>query len=148
MSIKIKNVKVLESMLIHPYHPTLIKLLQWFCVRYSESVFTGGYDDRDYPSVHSTIPVRGEDMRSWIYLTPKDSSGPENVQDDVNGHWVYDPDRPQKQCAVYHAVCKHCNHNNMPPHHAKCEACGRELLGWHLHLQVHDKTEYKPFISR
>lgn len=113
--LKIKNIEVLESMLIHAYHPNLIGLLKWFCVRYSDVVFTGGYEERDYPSVHSTIPVRGEDMRSKLY------DNPASVMNDVNDHWAYDPTRPALQCAVYHDT-------------------GR---GPHIHLQAHDNTVYR-----
>jgi hypothetical protein len=110
--IRIKNTTVLESMLIHPVHPKLIKLCQWFCIRYSETVFTGFYEERNYASVHSTIPVRGGDARSRIYKDPQ------AVADDVNRNWVYDPDRPWLKCAIYHDT-------------------GR---GPHIHLQVHEKT--------
>jgi len=112
MAIRIKNHQVLESMLIHPAHPKLIELLKWFCVRYSETVLTGGYESRTYPSVHSTIPFRGMDVRSSIY------EDPHAVANDVNDHWVYDPSRPEMKCAIYHNV-------------------GR---GFHIHLQVHDET--------
>jgi len=113
--IKIKNLEVLESLLIHAFHPNLIELLNWFCTRYSDVVFTGGYEERDYPSVHSTIPVRGEDMRSKIY------EDPQAVADDVNAHWIYDTDRPQMLCAIYHDT-------------------GR---GLHIHLQCSKNTIYR-----
>jgi hypothetical protein len=110
--IRIKNTKVLESMLIHPAHPKLIDLLVWFCVRYSSTVFTGMFEERDYPSVHSVVPVRGMDVRSSVF------SDPQMVEADVNDNWVYDPDRPWFNCALFHDV-------------------GR---GPHFHLQVSDKT--------
>lgn len=113
--IKIKNTDVLESMLIYPAHTKLIDLLKWFCTRYSETVFTGMYEKRDYPSVHDTNPVRGMDIRSRVF------EDPQAVADDVNNHWIYDPDRPDKMCALYHDV-------------------GR---GPHFHLQVCDHTEIK-----
>ena len=110
--IQVKNTEVLESMLIHPAHPKLTKLMQWVCVRCSQVIWTGMFEERDYPSVHSTIPVRGSDMRSRIYQDPQ------AVVNDINVHWIYDPDRPWMKCAVYHNT-------------------GR---GWHIHLQVHDHT--------
>lgn len=110
--IRIKNTTVLESMLIHPAHPILIRLLKWFCVRYSDTVFTGGYEKRSYPSVHSTIPFRGMDIRS------KNFADPQAVADDINLNWIYDPDRPWLKCAIYHNT-------------------GR---GPHIHLQVHANT--------
>jgi len=111
--IQIKNIDVLESMLIHPAHPKLIELLKWFSVRYSNTVFTGMFEERDYPSVHSTIPVRGMDIRSRVF------DDPQAVADDVNNNWIYDPDRPWLKCALYHDV-------------------GR---GPHFHLQVSEKTD-------
>ena len=110
--IRIKNTDVLESMIMHPAHPILIELLKWFCVRYSETVFTGMYEDREYPSVHSAIPCRGMDVRSSVF------SDPQAVADDVNENWTYDPDRPWLKCAIFHDV-------------------GR---GRHIHLQVHPNT--------
>ena len=113
--IKIKDLKVLDSLLIHPYHSKMRELLKWFCVRYSETVFTGGYEERNYPSVHSVIPVRGMDVRSWVF------SDPQAVVNDINSVWIYDPKRPGLKCAVYHNT-------------------GR---GAHIHLQVHNNTIYE-----
>lgn len=111
--IQIKNTEVLKSMLVYPAHPKLIELLQWVSCRYSKVVFTGMYECRDYPSTHSTLPfVRAMDIRSSIYPDPK------AVEADINEHWLYDPDRPWMQCALFHNS-------------------GR---GWHFHLQVHDNT--------
>jgi hypothetical protein len=115
--IRIKDHTVLEGMLSHPAHPALIELLKWFVVRYSETVFTCGYEVREKPGVHSTIPFRGMDVRSTVFEDPK------AVETDVNEHWMYDPDRPQKQCCILHNT-------------------GR---GMHLHLQACDATvERKP----
>lgn len=116
LMIRIKDHGVLMGMLTYPAHPKLIELLCWFVVRYSETVFTCGYEKRDYPSVHSCLPFRGMDVRSRIY------DDPQAVVDDVNAHWQYDTDRPWYPCAVYHNV-------------------GR---GAHIHLQVHDQTIYSP----
>lgn len=110
--IRVKNTTVLERLMIHPAHPNLIKLLVWFCVRYHETMLTGGYEERSYASVHSTIPFRGMDARSRIYYDPQE------VVDDINRHWIYDPDRPWMDCAIYHDT-------------------GR---GLHIHLQVHENT--------
>jgi len=114
MSLKIKNHTVLQGLLTHPAHPKLIELLCWFCVRYSETVFTCGWEARDYASVHSCSPFRGMDVRSWIYKNPQ------AVVDDTNDHWLYDTDRPWKRCAIWHNT-------------------GR---GRHIHLQVHPHTVY------
>jgi len=110
--LKIKNTTVLNSMIAFPAHPLLVKLLEWVCVRYSEVVFTGGYELRSRPSVHSVIPYRGMDIRSRVYADPQ------AVADDINLNWEYDPTRPDMKCAIFHDV-------------------GR---GEHIHLQVNANT--------
>lgn len=110
--IQIKNHKVLESLLVQRAHSKLIALVTWFVCRYSETVLTGGFEQRAGASVHSVVPYRGMDVRSRIYKDPQ------GVADDVNDHWVYDPDRPWLMCAVYHDT-------------------GR---GPHIHLQAHVNT--------
>jgi len=111
--IQVKNLKVLESLMMHPAHPKLIELIQWCCIRHSQTVITGGYEWRGYSSVHSTIPFRGLDIRSRVF------NDPQGVVDDINRHWTYDPKRSSKKCAIYHDM-------------------GR---GPHIHLQVHQRTE-------
>jgi hypothetical protein len=66
----------------------------------------------DDPGVHGAMPLRGIDLRCYGDLG-------EIVADFVNSQYTYDPDRPDKKCAIYHDV-------------------GR---GAHLHLQTHPKTE-------
>lgn len=112
--IRIKDHDVLETLLIHAAHPNLIKLLKWVVVRYSETVFTLGWEARDTPSVHNTVPYRGADIRSRIY------NDPQAVTDDINAHWTYDHERPDMKCAIFHDA-------------------GR---GRHIHLQVHKNTKY------
>jgi len=113
--IRVKNTAVLESMLIHPAHPKLIELLKWVSVRYSDVVFTEGFEERAYPSVHSTIPFRGMDIRSYIYQDPA------AVVEDINANWVYDPSRKHLKCSLFHNT-------------------GR---GAHIHLQVHENTIWR-----
>ena len=110
--IAIKDLDVLDGMLRHPTHEILIELLKWFAVRFSQTVFTCAFEERDYPSVHCTIPLRGMDIRSRIFPDPQ------AVVDDINDNWIYDPDRPWLMCAIYHDT-------------------GR---GPHIHLQVCDNT--------
>ena len=111
--IQIKDINVLEGMLKHPAHPKLIALLKWFAVRFSQTVITCAFEERDYPSVHCTIPLRGVDVRSRVFENPV------GVVEDINKHFTYDPQRPGLTCALYHDT-------------------GR---GPHIHLQVHDRTE-------
>ncbi len=106
-----KNYKVLRAALEHTYHPKLIALILWLWYRYSKVTFTSMFRKGD-PGVHGTTPCRAADIRSWIYKDP------EKIVKDINEHWIYDPGRPEKKCAILHDV-------------------GR---GTHIHLQVHDNT--------
>ncbi len=63
--------------------------------------------------VHGTLPVRGVDLRMRSALIGEMIAGL------VNAHWIYDPDRLGKECAIYHDVGQ----------------------GAHLHLQVHPNTK-------
>ena len=66
---------------------------------------------------------------------------PEEVVGDINNHWEYDPKRPEKKCAIFHAICPGCGLNNMV-YSKKCQ-CGVDITSkWHLHTQVHDRTVY------
>ena len=62
--------------------------------------------------VHGQLPLRGIDLRC------KDQSIGLLVQSMVNQHWIYDPDRPDMKCCMFHDVGQ----------------------GAHLHLQVHPNT--------
>lgn len=112
MPITIKDTTVLEGLITHYAHPRLIDLLKWFVVRYSETVITCAYEARSRPSPHDSIPYRAVDVRSTVFKFPED------VVADVNLHWIYDAERPNFKCALYHDT-------------------GR---GVHIHLQVHDAT--------
>jgi hypothetical protein len=113
MPIQIKDTTVLEGLLTFPAHPTLIKLLAWFSIRYSQTVITCGWEKRGRPSTHDCIPYRAVDVRSTVFEHPED------VEADINQHWIYDPERHDMRCAVYHDI-------------------GR---GAHIHLQVHELTK-------
>jgi hypothetical protein len=113
MSIRVKHYKALRGLLSAPFHPKLIALAMWVTARLSDVVFTSGYRKGD-KGVHGQVPCRGLDIRSWIYPDPQ------MICDDINKHWIYDPERPDKKCAIYHNVGK----------------------GFHIHLQVHARTEY------
>ena len=107
----VKEHRVLVGMLAVPFHPTLIELVLWFCVRFSDTTFTSAYREGD-PGVHGTIPCRALDIRSSKFENPWD------VVDEVNRHWEYDFERPEKKCAIYHNIG----------------------LGPHIRLQVHSNT--------
>ena len=114
MSIKIRDWKTLKGFMVVPFHSKLIGMAEWVTVRYSNVVFTSAYRRGD-TGVHGTIPCRGLDIRSWIY------EDPQSIVDDINAHWRYDPlKRPEMMCAILHNVGQ----------------------GEHIHLQVHDNTQY------
>lgn len=111
--LQIANHKVLKSLLIVPYHPTLIELGLWVSHRESSFCITSGFREGDI-GIHGTVPCRAIDIRSSNFESPED------VCKDINSHWLYDPKRPNMVCALYHNVGQ----------------------GWHIHLQVHARTEY------
>ena len=115
-AIRFKNLNVLASMFKEPWHPILISLFKWILVRYSKNtvLITQAYEKRNYPSVHSMSPLRGLDLRSWAFKDPP----PEEVEKDINEHWMYDPQRKDMKVCLYHDT-------------------GR---GIHFHLQVHPRT--------
>ena len=113
MTIEIKNENVLNSLLCVEYHPTLILLAKW-TTRFPDVVFTSGYRRGD-DGVHGQIPCRGLDIRSCVY-----EQYAEMIVDNINKHFIYDPERPRFKCAILHDMGK----------------------GIHIHLQVHDNTIY------
>ena len=94
-------------------HPKLRTLCMWLeTTTGMEFTETSRYRIGD-TGVHGTLPVRGIDLRCKVKRI-----GVEIVEY-INTHWVYDKSRPLKVVAMYHDVGD----------------------GWHIHLQVHDKTK-------
>ena len=110
-----KNLNILENILTVPWHPTLISVLKWLRVRYhtGQLVITSAYR-KDDQGVHGTIPLRGFDLRSYIFENPK------AICDDINMNWIYDPKRPEMKACLLHDIGK----------------------GIHFHVQVHPNTLY------
>jgi len=117
--IKIKSWKTLKGMLIVAFHPKMVALAEWLSVRLSEVTFTSAYRAKKIHAkdsgIASTIPCRHLDIRSFVY------SHPERIVDDINGKWIYDPERPHLKVAILHDTGQ----------------------GIHIHLQVHNRTEYR-----
>jgi hypothetical protein len=67
----------------------------------------------DDDGVHGTLPLRGIDLRC------RDQAFGDMIARYINSRWVYDPNRPGKNCAW-------------------CHDTGR---GLHLHFQSHPKTK-------
>lgn len=125
-------------------HPKLQKLVEWvdgYCKdKFNKEVTVTGIDRTRQESIdiyikqinpktgklylpeevvistHETKPCRATDLRSSDF-TPDQCL---NIQYAVNTYWVYDPDRIEKKCCLYHKVGENA---------------------FHLHCQVTDKTE-------
>jgi hypothetical protein len=108
-----KNERIFKNFTSKPMHPRLTELLLYFFRKHYELVVTSYYRPNS-AGVHSTIPVRGCDLRSFIFPYPED------LVESANKDWVYDPKRPELKCFIYHDVGK----------------------GEHFHLQAHNNTRY------
>ena len=118
-AIGFKSLGVFGNMVEVPWYPQLTALVKWLLVRVHQdrtctNVFVTSAYRKDDKGVHGQIPLRGLDIRSTVF------EDPEKLCEDINNHWEYDLDRPEKQCAIYHDIGK----------------------GFHIHLQVHPKTKY------
>ena len=112
IELKFKDRGVFASAFKVRWHPKLVDLL--FSIE-EEKLITCAYESRKYISLHSMEPLRAVDLRSYIYRDPK------SLVDKINEEWIYNPNAPRRNVAIYHNV-------------------GR---GRHIHLQVHDDTERK-----
>ncbi len=113
--IAIKNFSVFETICDYEMHAIMKDLLRWINARYEPIIITCAFEKRSYNSVHSTKPYRGVDIRSRVFVDPQ------KIVDEINEAWIYDPERLDMDCAIYHNS-------------------GR---GPHIHLQVHDNTILK-----
>lgn len=109
--LQISNYKVLKSLLRNEYDIKLVSLILWVSHRFDKFCMTSGF--RLGPGVHGTSPCRAIDIRSHYY------DDPEDICKEINSHWIYDPERPSKPCALYHDIG----------------------YGPHIHLQVHENTK-------
>jgi hypothetical protein len=109
--IQVKSIEVLRALMGVNYHPRMLDLLLWVDGEFQHTIITSGYR-HGRGSVHNLVPCRGVDLRSWVFEDPQD------VTDKINEHWEYDPERPDKQCAILHDTGS----------------------GNHIHLQVHPNT--------
>lgn len=115
--IKVKDPNVLLSLSEVPAHPRLQDVMLWLCHKYPDKIcITEGF--RPGPGVHGTNPCRGRDIRSTVFDQPQE------IEDEINDYWLYDPKRPNMQTAFYHRA----RHEN------------GDWGAWHFHVQVHDNT--------
>ncbi|KKL06898.1 hypothetical protein LCGC14_2591420 [marine sediment metagenome] len=114
---KYKNDKVLHSAYEVPWHPILVDVNLWILGRYGILIVTSAYrPHKIHPGdsgIHSTVPLRADDIRSYIYPTPD-----ELMERDINENWQYDPKRTHLKVAVFHDTGQ----------------------GIHGHIQVHPNT--------
>ena len=114
-----KSHKVLIGTLTYAWHPKLIEVLLWLTVRYSTIILTSAYRlKKIHPKdsgIHGTVPLRAFDLRSAVFPDPQ------KIADDINAHFVYDPERPELKVCVYHDTGQ----------------------GRHFHIQVHQRTDYR-----
>ena len=83
--------------------PKLSILLAWWYDKFpKKTIITESWRPARHPGdLHSLVPYRAIDLRSWIF------SNPVAIADMVNEAWIYDPQRPSKKCCVYHGEAKH-----------------------------------------
>ena len=114
MTIQIKNKAVLTALLLKQYDHNLISIIEDLIDILGERdvVITEGW--RTGGGVHSTLPCRGMDIRSWIYADAE----LEEIKMKINELWIYDPERPNMACMMVHNVGK----------------------GIHAHIQSHPRT--------
>ncbi len=108
--------EVFSRLALARYDPVLIDIVEFINQKYKRVIITSAFRLGD-SGVHGTVPGRGMDIRSWIYIFSS------RVVKAVNAQWIYDPRRPKKQCAILHK--------------------NRGGRGKHIHLQVHRRTELK-----
>ena len=117
MIVEFKDTSVLRACFKNAWHPKLIEVLIWIGENFNGAmaIITEGWRMAHAGDVHCTNPLRAFDMRSWVFKNP------ELVETKINEAWEYDPQRPDKQVAWYHEAS--------------------EGSGYHLHIQVHPRTQ-------
>ena len=136
----ISNLKVLKGLMLVAYDSIMIDLALWIAARINHPTITSGYRPAKIHAkdsgIHSTDPCRALDWDSRRLTDPR------ALVEDINNHFEYDLSRPEKKCAIFHAVCPGCGFNNMV-YQTKCAECGVDITyHWHIHTQVHPRTVY------
>ena len=117
MEIEVKDLSVLKSLFDKLWHPKLVMVYVWILTRFARALITEGYrEPLHFNDLHGIDKLlRALDLRSWIY------DNPDKIAENINKHWIYDPDRPSMKVCVYHDVGQ----------------------GKHFHIQVHNRTEMR-----
>lgn len=113
--IEVKDVDVLRSLINRRWDPVLLDIALWVAQEYGLCFTQGWRDEGRAGDVHNTDPLRAMDLRSWFYR-PDEAL---EIEARINAIWIYDHNRPEKQCAWIHDS-------------------GR---GIHFHVQVHPHTK-------
>lgn len=112
----IKSIGIFIRLMKHSYHQQLCEIAAYILERLCQEeilpVITSAYRPAD-KGVHGAY--RGLDFRS--HGIPQELI--DEICYEVNERWMYDPNRPEKKCLIYHDV-------------------GR---GPHFHLQTHPNTK-------
>jgi hypothetical protein len=111
LSFAFKTDQIFRNFATVSLHKNMQDFLIWFRKTFGEPFITSAFREGD-TGVHGTIPLRGLDIRFYIYTNPQ------NVVDTINVIWIYDFKRPEMKCAILHDTGK----------------------GKHIHLQVHPNT--------
>ena len=113
---KYKNELVYQRSHSVIWNPKLLEFNLWFMGRFGAPIFTSTYRPGPIHSkdsgIHSSDPLRAEDLRSYIYPDPI------SMEQEINDHWIYDPTRSEMRVCIYHNTGQ----------------------GVHFHIQVHDNT--------
>jgi len=95
------------------WHPKLRELVAWLEESTGLEFTATSMYRMDDPGVHGTLPLRAVDLRMW-----NEQLG-EVIEEFINDHWQYDPERWKMHCCLFHNAG----------------------TGLHLHLQVHPNTK-------
>ncbi len=102
----------LKSLEVLNLDPLLAEIILTIANHFDLWTITSAHRPGD-SGVHGTSPLRGLDLRC------RDMGVGEIISKYVNDRWEYDPERPEKQCCMFHQVSNR---------------------GWHLHFQVFPKS--------
>ena len=102
----VKNLAVLNL------HPILAEMIRELEVIAGPGLYTSVYRPGD-SGVHGQMPVRGIDRRC------RNAAIGNAIKEWINRKWIYDLDRPDMLCCIFHKCDEH---------------------GWHLHIQCHPNT--------
>ena len=118
--IQVKDVEVLHAIIRGEWHPMLIEIVLWQAENYGVCITEGWREALRPGDIHCTDPLQGYDARYWFY-SPKVAR---EIEAAINSHWVYDPARPEKNCAWIHESFNEDGSSR----------------GVHFHIQVHSNT--------